>query len=488
MFQTNFTAVDWAIVAAYLLATVALGVYVNRHIHNAADYLVGGRAAGTALSVATLVGTELGLVTLVYAAMDGFNRGLSFLAIPFLALVITLIIGATGFVIGPLRRMRLTTIPEFFERRYNRRTRIVAGVICALAGVLNMGLFPKMGATFITYASGLGGVGQPIELSLFGWSIQTDSTTLLINAVTSGLILFVLLYTTLGGMVAVIVTDYVQYVVLSVGMALGLWFCLFDPRLGWGQIVEHLAVHRGGQAAFNPLSAGSYGWTYMVWQVALIGAAGVCWAPGVSRALTTRDEATTLRTFFFAAPGYFSRMAIPGFWGAAAVCFFAAPSDLAGYFSPAEVAEAPARAAHAMPLLIGKLLPPVALGLLMAGLLAAFMSTHDSYLLAWASVISQDIVGPLRKRPLTNEQSIRVTRYAVLGIGGFLLVFGVWIELPDSVWTYMGVTGTIYLAGAATSLIGGVYWKRASSTGACGLYGEACWPSAGCLSSRSSAS
>jgi len=45
-------------------------------------------------------------------------------------------------------------------------------------------------------------------------------------------------------------------------------------------------------------------------------------------------------------------------------------------------------------------------------------------------------------------------------------VWGVWYELPDSVWSYMAVTGTIYLSGAVTSLIGGLYWKRASSAGA----------------------
>ena len=170
--------------------------------------------------------------------------------------------------------------------------------------------------------------------------------------------------------------------------------------------------------------------------------------------------------FFWGAPGFFARMAIPGFWGAAAVCFIAASGTLGHYFSPAALADDPGRAAQAMPLLIGQLLPTVVLGVLMAGLMAAFMSTHDSYLLAWASVISQDIIGPLKGRPLTSAESIRWTRISVLAIGLFLLTFGVWMELPESVWTYMSVTGTIYLAGAATSLVGGLYWRRASSTGA----------------------
>ena len=53
-----------------------------------------------------------------------------------------MVIGATGFGIAPMRRMKLTTITEYFEHRYNRNVRLVAGMICLLAGVLNMGVFP----------------------------------------------------------------------------------------------------------------------------------------------------------------------------------------------------------------------------------------------------------------------------------------------------------------------------------------------------------
>jgi len=466
MFDTNFTVLDWGIVVAYLAGTVALGLYVNRHIHSAADYLVGGRASGTALSVATLVGTELGLVTLMYSAQDAFVRGFAYLAVPILGLSTMAMLGATGLGISRLRQLGLTTIPEYFERRFNRRVRIVAGILCATAGILNMGLFPKMGATFITYATGLGHEGGVVELAFFGQTWVTDSNTLVINAITSGLILLVLAYTVTGGMVAVIVTDYLQFVVLSVGMALGLVFCFTTPGLGWENITQTWAAERG-EAAFNPTHADSYGWTYFGWQVCLMVAAGLCWAPSASRALTTKDSATTRRTFLFASPGMFARNAIPGIWGIAAFCFILSDAELAEFLGPAALAENPGRAAAAMPLLVGKIVPTGLVGLLVAGLMAAFMSTHDSYLLGWSSVISQDIVAPLRRtRSLTDAQSIRVTRVSVVLIGIFLLAWGIWYELPASVWSYMSVTGSIYLSGAATALLGGMYWRRASSSGA----------------------
>jgi SSS family solute:Na+ symporter len=121
---------------------------------------------------------------------------------------------------------------------------------------------------------------------------------------------------------------------------------------------------------------------------------------------------------------------------------------------------------EAMPLFLGKLLPVGFIGLLTAGLLAAFMSTHDSYLLTWGSVISRDIIAPLKKTEITQKQEILFARIAIVIIGLFLLVWGIWYDLPKSVWTYMAITGNIYLTGAASAIIGGLYWKRASATGA----------------------
>ena len=51
-------------------------------------------------------------------------------------------------------------------------------------------------------------------------------------------------------------------------------------------------------------------------------------------------------------------------------------------------------------------------------------------------------------------------------LGAVLLIWGVWYDIPKSVWTYMAVSGTIYLSGAGVVLLGGIYWKRASTVGA----------------------
>ncbi len=459
MFETNFSIIDWGIVAIYLTAIATIGVIVNRYIHNTADYMVGGRNVGASLNAASYIGTSLGLVTIMYASIEAFNRGFSYLAIAIMHLVILFIIGKTGFVIHRLRSLKLITVPEYYETRFDKKTRVLAGTMCVLAGVLNMGLFPRMGATFITYATGLA---------------DSPNQILVVNIVTSILILLVLLYTVMGGMVSVILTDFIQFIVLSIGMGFGLYYCLSRPDLGWDQIVSTFVEYRG-EAALNPFHSESYGWTYMVWMLVIGLTTFVLWAPEASRALTAKDTLSAKRTFIIASPNQFFRVACPAIWAIAAFCFFQKNSELSHYFFPDGPEGNVQHAAQAMPLFIGKIVPTVLLGVLTAGLMSAFMSTHDSYLLCWASVISRDIISPLTRNGLTDKLQIRITRISIVLIGVFLLIWGIWYELPESVWTYMAVTANVYVSGSTPALIGGIYWRKASSIGAfasilCGLF------------------
>lgn len=456
IFATNFTSVDWIVVAVYLLAAVIVGIITNRYIHSVSDYMVGGRGVGAALNAATYIGTGLGLVTLMYASIDAFSHGFAYVTLAVIGAVVGIFLGSTGFVIARLRELKLLTVPEYFEKRYSKSTRVLAGVICAVAGVMNMGLFPKMGATFIAFATGVMAGGEGVG--------GLDAASL-INIVTSVLIVLVLFYTVLGGMVSVIVTDFLQFIVLSVGLGLGVYFCLTHQGLGWNNMVNTLAEHRG-EMAFNPVAAGSYGWTWVGFNCLLFFGAFICWAPEASRALTAKDAKATKLTFLLSGPGQFIRLAIPSFFAIAAFCMFSGDALLAAHFFPEGLSAPAQHAAQAMPLLLGKIVPSGLLGLLVAGLIAAFMSTHDSYLLCWSSIITRDVIAPLRRYPLSDRAQIHLTRWVIVVIGAFLLLWGIWYPLPDSVWTYMGVTGTIYISGAMVSIIGGIYWRRASTAGA----------------------
>jgi SSS family solute:Na+ symporter len=443
--SSNFSTIDWVIVGAYLLGSVAIGFYANRFVANMADYVVAGRALRSRLAIATMVGSELGLVTVMYSAQKGFTGGFAAFHIGLVAGVVTLIVGLTGFIVVPLRQMGVMTIPEFYEKRFGRGVRVLGGAILALAGILNMGLFLKAGSVFVT---GLTGMTSPTELKL-------------VMTVLLGL---VLLYTILGGMLSVVITDYIQFVVLSFGM---LAACAFAVReLGWQPIVTTVESLKG-QAGFDPFHGEGFGLTYVVWMIFTAGLVSCAiWQTAVMRACAADSTRTVRRLYVWSSIGFTIRFLIPNFLGLCALVYVSQHSALRGVFLP-EGGEAPAEVTlAAMPLFLSQILPIGLIGLIGAGMLAAFMSTHDSYLLCWASVLTQDVVAPLSGERLSTRARIWLTRTLIAVIGIFLLVWSLWYPLGQDLWDYMAVTGAVYFTGAFALLLFGIYWRRASTTGA----------------------
>lgn len=451
MFSTNFSDIDFVIVGVYLSGVIAIGFIANRFISSVSTYVVGGRRAGVALNTATYIGTAFGMNEIMYASIDGFRMGFAYLTMALISFSIPLLLGITGVVVKRLRELELTTLPEFFERRFDRRARVTAGAVCVIAGSLNMGLFPKIGAIFVTYTLGL--------------ADQDTDPELTVNLIMTGLIVLVLVYTIMGGMVSVIITDYVQFVVLSIGVGVALLHCLSHPDIGWSNMVDTWSRARG-EAAFNPFHPDSYGWVFIIWMLCMGVFGSVTWAPEATRSLTSKDASTTQRTFLLGSAGGFVRLAAPALIAIAAFAYFADHPTLSSHFFPDGLAGEVNNAPHALPLVLGKILPAGLLGILVAGFLSAFLSTHDSYILTWASIFVRDVVNPLRGTSLSDRQQIVLIRICVLCIGAFLLIWGVWYQLPDSVWTYLAVTGTVYISGAGITVYGGIYWKRASSAGA----------------------
>ena len=114
----------------------------------------------------------------------------------------------------------------------------------ALGGILNMGLFLKVGSMFIVGITGMSAESQALP-----WVMTL-------------LLLLVLVYTVLGGMISVIITDYVQFVVLSFGILVTTYICI--QKLGWTHIMESLEATRGA-SSFNPLDEGAVGLVGPMW-------------------------------------------------------------------------------------------------------------------------------------------------------------------------------------------------------------------------------
>ena len=456
LYATNFTTWDWVIVVAYLVASIVIGVWANRYVGNLSDYLVAGRTLRIKLALATMTGTELGLVTVMYSAELGYKQQYASLYLAVYEAAFLLAIGLTGFVVYRLRQTAVLTIPEYYERRYSRGVRVLGGTVMVVSGVLNMGLFLKAGAQFLTAISGL---QDPLHLKL----------------IMTGLLLLVLFYTVLGGMVSVVITDLVQFLVLGVGMLVVTGYVV--SAVGLDGLQQVVTLHNGyidPTSLTNPsrltTSGAGIGPGMLLMQALVVFTALMLWPSGASRTLSVKSSEVAKKLYLYSTIPFLARRALPVLWGIAAFSYFAAHPDLLATFQGAIKLSADGGGAHvtqlsAMPLFLAKIIPTGVLGLVTAGMVAAFMSTHDSYLLCWSGVVTQDIIAPLFG-PLNQRQRIAITRIAMLVIGGLLLFWGLWYETRTDLWSYMAITGTIYLAGVLPVVVGGLYWKRAATLGA----------------------
>jgi solute:Na+ symporter, SSS family len=446
--NTNFGGLDWVIVGAFLVGITLAGLWSRRFIRGDASYFVAGRKVRGHLGVASIIATEMGLVTVMYSAQKGFTGGFAAFHIALAAALVALVVGLTGFIVVPLRRTGVMTIPEFYERRFGRGTRILGGAILAFSGILNMGMFLKADSLFVTSVMGL-----------------TSGTAL--NIAMSVLLGLVLLYTMLGGMISVVVTDYLQFVIMAV-VLVGISLLLM-AQLGWGEIVRGVETLQG-EAGFNPFIAEGFGGAYVVWMLFLGLVSCALWQTAVIRASSAEDVRAVRQTFTWGAIGFLIRFMIPYFWGICALVYLAGQPAMQQLFLPASGQPSSETTLRAMPVALANLLPTGLLGILTAGMFAAAMSTYNTYLHSWSMVLAQDVLGPLLGDRLTPRGRIGLTQAFMFLLGLFLLVWGLWYPLGEHLWDYMAVTGAIYFTGAFPVLAGGLYWRRASRAGAYGAF------------------
>jgi SSS family solute:Na+ symporter len=422
----HFTLLDWAIVIAYLAGTLAAGLYGKRYISGISEFLVAGRELGTFIGIATLAATEIGTITFMYYAELGYKTGFASLVNGLIAGAVMIFVGRTGLIIRRLRSLGLMTIPEFFEVKYSSNLRVLTGILVATGGILNMGVFLKVEGMFLAIISG-------ISLS----HLKATMTTIL---------MLELIYTVLGGMVSVVITDFIQFVALSVGTIL---VTIYSVRaIGWGKMYE--AVHTTiGPQGFNPFSNSEYGWAYIIFQILLWMAVDTCWQTTAMRTFSTRDPETSRKVFSWTGCIFFGRGMMPMVWGIAALALLGPGQN----------------SLEAMPTMLARILPSVVLGLVVSGMLAATMSVNSSYLLGWSSIIAQDIIHPLRRKPLSPRSQVRLNRLTNLFVSLFVLFWGVWYTLPGPTYFYLNITATIFLGGAFAAIIGGLYWERANTLG-----------------------
>lgn len=425
----NFTWIDWTIIIVYLCGTAGIGLYAKRFVDDLSGYLVAGRRIRVGLGTSTLIATELGTVTIMYMGQNGYQNGFAAMVVGIILLIAYMLVGRSGFIIEGLRQLRVMTIPEFYELRYSRTVRILGGLLLFAGGTLNMGVFLKLDGIFLSHAMGFG-----------------DSAVAVIMV---AMLLVVGLYTMFGGMLSVVFTDYMQFTVMTFGMLLATIFAFRAVSL---HQIAQAVITSLGSSGFNPFTNDNLGWTFVFWMLLSNFAAASLWAPSVARALSAESPKTGKRVFTISSLTFAGRAMIPMFWGIIALTLY---PGLTGD-----------NAMAAMPRMLSTVLPTGVLGLLIAGMLAASMSTYSSYLLAWASVITRDVIALLFNGRLSERAVMNITRVWVILIGLYLVLFGLLYTLPDIALKYIYITGNIYTAGALSAIGFGLYWRKANNCGA----------------------
>ena len=99
-------------------------------------------------------------------------------------------------------------------------------------------------------------------------------------------------------------------------------------------------------------------------------------------------------------------------------------------------------------------------------MLAAFISTHDTYLHSWGSILVQDVIMPFRKKPFDKDTHLKVLRYSIYGVAVFIFFFSLLFQQNQKIALFFAITGAIFAGGSGAVIIGGLYWKRGTTVAA----------------------
>ncbi|AIZ32136.1 sodium:solute symporter [Pseudomonas sp. K1(2024)] len=404
-------ALDIIVVLIYAVGMLGLGWYGMRRAKTHEDYLVAGRNLGPTLYMGTMATTVLGGASTVGTVRLGYVHGISgFWLCAALGLGI---VALNLFLAKPLLRLRIFTVTQVLERRYNPMARQASAVI--------MLVYALMIAVVSTLA--MGTVLQvlldvPFWMALlFGGGV-------------------VVVYSTIGGMWSLTLTDIVQFVIKTVGlMFILLPVCVFKVG-GWDSLVAKLPA-----ASFQLTTIG---WDTIVTYF-LIYFFGILIGQDIWQRVFTARDAKVCQRAGTAAGVY---CVIYGL--ACALIGMAAHVLLPDLANPN----------NAFAEMIKTTLPDGIRGLLMAAALAAMMSTASACLLAASTTLTEDLLPRLRGG---KQSSLNVNRLFTLLTGLAMLAIAL---VVDDVIAALTLAYNLLVGGMLIPLIGAIFWKRATTAGA----------------------
>ncbi|XHR29772.1 MAG: sodium:solute symporter [Chthoniobacteraceae bacterium] len=452
--------IDWLLICLPILIAFSVGLYTHRYVKSVADFMSGGRMAGRYILAVASGEMQAGAVVFVALFEIFSHAGFTMSWWGPLSSPALLLVAIFGFVTYRFRETRALTLAQFFEIRYSKKFRLFTGGLGFMAGILNFGVIPSIGARFLVYFMGL-----PPALHLYSVTIPTYIPLMVL------LLSFTVLLAVSGGIVTIMVTNCIEgilsqlfYLAIIAGLLL-----IFK----WDQVSSVLMDRPPGNSFLNPFDCADTS-DFNIWFVLMGIFAGVygtmAWqnAGGYNSAALTPHEGRM--------GGLLGRCremgkgAVVMLLAVCAVTFMQHPdfatSSQVAHETVGGIANAHLRQQMEMPIAISYMLPMGIKGLFCAILLMGVFGGDATHLHSWGGIFVQDILVPLRKKPFSPRQHIWVLRAAILGVAGFAFLFGCLFPQTEYVVMWFSITMAIYIGGAGAAIIGGLYWRKGTTAGA----------------------
>jgi len=407
-------------IITYLILTVVIGFWASRKVKTSGDFMLAGRSLPLTLSSAALFATWFGSETVFGASSEFLKGGLySVVEDPFGAALCLLLFGL--FFARKLYKMNLLTLGDFFKVRYGKKTELVASVFLAVpyvgyiaAQLVAMGLILNVVTGMVVW--------QGVVVSAF----------------------VVTLYTYVGGMWAISITDFIQSIIIVLGL-LVLAIVLADMAGGVNVVIEGMPEENFRflpRADFKEVIGYIAAWC-------VLGLGSIPSQDVFQRAMSSGSPKTAVWSSYIAAVLYLTIAMLPLFISLCIKHLY--PQEL---FGDTQLALPNMVLRHtALPIQI----------LFFGSLLSAIMSTTSSAILAPAAIFSENLVKPLFGHKFSDKQFLLLTKGSVLLFSAIATFMAC---MRSNIYELVGESSVLSLVSLFVPLWLGMYWKKASAAGA----------------------
>ena len=401
----------------YLILNVLVGIWASRRVHNITDFLLAGRKLTFPFATAVVFATWFGSETLLGASAEFSEKGLlGVIEDPFGAALCLVLIGF--FFARKLYRMNLLTFGDFYRVRYNRLTEIIASFF--------------------------------LVISYFGWiAAQMVALGIILNLVsginlTGGILLgflVVVIYTYLGGMWSVSITDFMQTIVIITGL-------LFVTI---NLVIQIPVTHVINDLPLDflrftpPGSAGTTGWINYFAMWITIGLGSIPQQDVFQRVMSSKSERVAVYASFTAGVLYLTVALMP---------------LLLSLYAKALHPELMQQDRQL--LVPGLILQQTSLSvkvLFFGALLSAIMSTASGAILAPAAILSENIFRPLYPH-ITDAKLLLLSRLCVLLVAAVSLILAL---MRSNIYELVSDSSALSLVSLFVPMVAGIYLPRTSS-------------------------